>query len=227
MELWQTDVVGRVLLADGTACEVLSGVDGHSPVLRLRGCHGEGHRPPGLRVLRPSAGSVTGCPRRSSPRMARSSPAVSGAVATRTCRVAPFDPVMRHMPEGSILLWERAIWLDAAASSGTRVIAELHCTGKLLWRFAVWQPVSLHGLAFAQSVALRAFAAQEGPERGPTITQAEPRRCRRDLGRRRSRRPPDCWPRNSIAARQQSRQTPCRLVRAGANFPTNIRKFLM
>ena len=30
MELWQMDIVGRVLLDDGTECKVLTGVDDHS-----------------------------------------------------------------------------------------------------------------------------------------------------------------------------------------------------
>ena len=30
MELWQMDVVGGVLLADGTECKVLTGIDDHS-----------------------------------------------------------------------------------------------------------------------------------------------------------------------------------------------------
>jgi hypothetical protein len=30
MELWQLDVVGGVLLADGTECKILTGIDDHS-----------------------------------------------------------------------------------------------------------------------------------------------------------------------------------------------------
>jgi hypothetical protein len=32
MELWQMDIVGGVLLDDGTECRVLTGVDDHSRV---------------------------------------------------------------------------------------------------------------------------------------------------------------------------------------------------
>src|SRR3712207_8136478 len=37
MELWQLDVVGGVLLADGTECKVLTGIDDHSRFVVVAG----------------------------------------------------------------------------------------------------------------------------------------------------------------------------------------------
>ena len=47
MELWQLDVVGGVLLADGAEVKVLTGVDDHSGSGRRRS-DARGRRPGGL-----------------------------------------------------------------------------------------------------------------------------------------------------------------------------------
>jgi hypothetical protein len=52
MELWQMDIVGGIMLADGREAKVVTGVDDHSRLLRHRRRRPEGHRPrrlPGVR----------------------------------------------------------------------------------------------------------------------------------------------------------------------------------
>ena len=51
MELWQMDVMGGVRLAGGGELKVVTGIDDHSPLLRLRAAHAPGHGAAGLRGL--------------------------------------------------------------------------------------------------------------------------------------------------------------------------------
>ena len=59
------DVVGGVLLADGTEAKVLTGVDDHSRFCVCCRGHGPGHGPTSLRLLRRRRSSATACPRKS------------------------------------------------------------------------------------------------------------------------------------------------------------------
>ena len=76
MELWQMDVVGGVLLADGTQAKVLTGIDDHS---RFIVCAGLMTKATSRAVCAHFATAMRthGVPRRSSPTTARSSPAGS------------------------------------------------------------------------------------------------------------------------------------------------------
>ena len=79
------DVVGGVLLADGTECKVLTGIDDHSRFVVCAGRDAPSDQPGRVRALRRGDGAVTGSPRRSSPTTARSSPAGSGPRTPRCC----------------------------------------------------------------------------------------------------------------------------------------------
>jgi transposase len=84
MELWQMDVVGGVLLADGRDVKVLTGIDDHS---RFVVCSGLMLRATSRAVCRHFAQALrpTVFPRRSSPTTARSSRAGSAAPKPRCC----------------------------------------------------------------------------------------------------------------------------------------------
>jgi transposase len=73
MELWQMDIVGGVLLEDGTEGKVLTGVDDHSRYCVCAGIMVRATARPVCGFLA-QASSATGSPKRSSPTMARSSP---------------------------------------------------------------------------------------------------------------------------------------------------------
>jgi hypothetical protein len=60
MELWQMDVVGGFPLADGTSATVLTGIDDHSRMLRLRPCDGAGTYWGGLRRVTCGVGALRG-----------------------------------------------------------------------------------------------------------------------------------------------------------------------
>ncbi len=51
MELWQMDVVGGLLLDDGTECKIIDGIDDYSALHCVRGHHDPSNRSPGLRAL--------------------------------------------------------------------------------------------------------------------------------------------------------------------------------
>jgi transposase len=64
MELWQMDVVGGVLLDDGSECKVLTGVDDHSRFCVCAGIMVRATARPVCGFLG-QASSATGCPKRS------------------------------------------------------------------------------------------------------------------------------------------------------------------
>jgi hypothetical protein len=101
MELWQMDVVGGVLLANGTSCKILTGIDDHSRFVVCAGWCPE--RPAGrCAATSPRPCASTGSPRRSSPITARSSPAGSARSSEAPrgpwpgARLEPLDPAHRN-----------------------------------------------------------------------------------------------------------------------------------
>ena len=92
MELWQMDLVGGVLLEDGTECKVLTGVDDHSRFCVSAGIMVRATRPGCLRVLRRGPGAPRGAPRKSSPTTAS---VFTNRFGLRTSEVL-FDKICRE-----------------------------------------------------------------------------------------------------------------------------------
>ena len=90
MELWQMDVVGGVLLEDGTECKVLTGVDDHSRFCVCAGVMDPSDRTGGLWVLRPGLRA---------PRRARRDPDRQWQGLHQPLRPHPFrSPLRQDLP---------------------------------------------------------------------------------------------------------------------------------
>jgi transposase len=83
MALWQIDIVGGLMLADGTECKVVTGVDDHSRFCVMAAVV---PRASGRAVCLPSPRrcTATGCPRKCSPTTGNNSP-IGSARAGRCC----------------------------------------------------------------------------------------------------------------------------------------------
>ena len=124
------DVVGGVLLADGTEAKVLTGVDDHSRFCVCAGIMVRATARPVCGVLRRRRSSATASPRRSSPTTARSSPAASGATrpkcsSTRSAGrtgspTASPHPARRQRPARSSVSTARCASSSSPARSSTR-----------------------------------------------------------------------------------------------------------
>ncbi len=62
MELWQMDVVGGVLLVDGSECKVLTGIDDHSRFVVCAGGYATGHQQGRSALTSPRPCAATGSP---------------------------------------------------------------------------------------------------------------------------------------------------------------------